>query len=122
MTIHSSVPVRGVPNARAMDGKPMLTIEASSVVMKIATHTSATTGAPVAGRFTPETRCLCSSILTPTCEAWVASQTNGADEEKFRQSHFGASHFSATSCDWDHLGYGDCGSFERLNAHYASSE
>src|ERR1700682_5296598 len=116
MTIHSSVAVRGVPNARAMDGKPMFTIEASSVVMKIATHTSATTGAPVAIRFTPETPCLSASILTPTCEAWSASQTNGADGEKLRQSHFGSSHFSATSCERDHIGYGDCGSFHSLDA------
>ena len=40
-----------VVNARAIAGKPMFTIEVSSVVMKIPTHTSATTGAPVAVRF-----------------------------------------------------------------------
>jgi hypothetical protein len=50
MTIHSTVPVSAVPNAAAMDGNPMFTIEASSVVMNIPTHTSATTSGPDAVR------------------------------------------------------------------------
>src|SRR3979411_694143 len=94
MTIHSSAPVRGVPNARAMDGKPMLTIEASSVVMKIPTHTSATTGAPVAIRFGDN------GIYPPArkpCDVVGSLTRKCADEATAQQSHFGASHFSPTS-------------------------
>ncbi len=43
MMTHSMVPLNGVPKARAIVGSPMLTIEASRVVMKSPVQTSATT-------------------------------------------------------------------------------
>src|SRR2546423_15670370 len=46
MMTHSIGPVSGVPNARAIDGRPMFTIEESSVVMNIPTQTNAITARP----------------------------------------------------------------------------
>jgi hypothetical protein len=43
MMTHSMVPLKGVLKARAIVGSPMLTIEASSVVMKRPVQTSAST-------------------------------------------------------------------------------
>jgi hypothetical protein len=41
MMIHSTVPVSDVSKALAIDGKLMFTIDASSVVMKVPTVTTA---------------------------------------------------------------------------------
>ena len=43
MITHSTAPPTGARNVRAIEGKPMLTIEASSAVMNVPTATSAST-------------------------------------------------------------------------------
>jgi hypothetical protein len=43
MITHSTVPARGVPKSCAIDGRPMFTMDESSVVMKAAEPDSAST-------------------------------------------------------------------------------